>query len=58
MASVADRTADGAGAPFDADDAASLRARKEAFVTGHAGTSKWEIFCIVCCLPLCSFFGE
>ncbi|KAF8059100.1 esf1 [Scenedesmus sp. PABB004] len=29
-----------------------LRRLKEAFVSGHAGTTKWEVFCVVGCLPL------
>lgn len=37
--------------------AEALRRRKEAFVTGHGGTSKWEIFCIIGVLPMCMLFG-
>ncbi|GBF94214.1 hypothetical protein Rsub_06484 [Raphidocelis subcapitata] len=44
----------------DAGDAAALRARaaaKEAFVAGLQGTTKWEIFCVIGCLPMCSLFA-
>jgi hypothetical protein len=44
-----------------ATPAGPLRARaaaKEAFVAGLQGTTKWEVFCIIGCLPMCSLFGE
>lgn len=49
-----------AQSPDAAETAAAeaRRARKEAFVTGHGGTSMWEIWCILGCLPMCSLFGE
>lgn len=35
-----------------------LRRRKEAFVSGLPGTSKWEIFCILDCVPFFLLFGK
>jgi hypothetical protein len=34
-----------------------LRAAKEAFVSGLPGTTKWEIFCLVACLPFTFLSG-
>jgi hypothetical protein len=39
-------------------DRAELKRLKEAFVSNLEGTTKWEIFCIIGCLPLCLLFGE
>ncbi|WIA18598.1 hypothetical protein OEZ85_010038 [Tetradesmus obliquus] len=33
--------------------AAELRRAKEQFVSNLHGTTKWEVFCVVSCLPLC-----
>jgi hypothetical protein len=53
---------EGPGPPLPAASAAraaadALRARKEAFVTGHAGTSKWEIFCVSISYAMGGLFG-
>lgn len=38
--------------------AAELRRAKEQFVSNLHGTTKWEVFCVVSCLPLCLLIGE
>jgi hypothetical protein len=38
--------------------AAELRRAKEHFVSNLHGTTKWEVFCVVSCLPLCLLIGE
>jgi hypothetical protein len=38
--------------------AAELRRAKEQFVSNLHGTTKWEVFCAVSCLPLCLLIGE
>lgn len=35
-----------------------LKRLKEDFVSNLHGTTKWEVFCIVSCLPLCLLIGE
>jgi hypothetical protein len=38
-----------------ASAAGDVRRRKEAFVAGLPGTTKWEIFCVAGIMPMCSF---
>ncbi len=38
-------------------DRSDLKRQKEAFVSNLEGTTKWEIFCVIGCLPLCLIFG-
>jgi hypothetical protein len=35
-----------------------LKRLKEEFVSNLQGTTKWEVFCVVSCLPLCLLIGE
>lgn len=37
---------------------AELRRLKEHFVSNLPGTTKWEVFCLIGCLPLCLLIGD
>jgi hypothetical protein len=44
--------------PAPGAERSELRRRKEAFVTGLRGTTKWEVFCVMGCVPMFWLFSE